>query len=95
METIRKRHIGRGESHAWVERLLSNAKGLNELMSWAVFDDGARGGDVMGELNRSFSPGMADAFKDCNRGAHGAFHGSLRGLIDESLSLAERVRART
>ncbi len=75
MEAVRRRRIGRGESHQAVEDLLSQAGKLTNLAALALFDDPERGGDVMGHLNRVGGPSTGDTFKSCNVGAHGAFAG--------------------
>jgi hypothetical protein len=73
MDAVRRRRIGKGESHQSVEELLLNAQKLTNLAALALFDDPERAGDVMGHLNRVGGPSTGDTFKACNAGAHGAF----------------------
>ena len=91
MEAIRRRRLDRGEIHRDVEELLMGA-GTTALAALALFDDDSAGGKVLGEINRRWHASAADAFKDCKRGAHVGFSGSLESLIGESQNLAERFR---
>ena len=75
MEAVRRRRIGRGESHQAVEDLLGQAGRLTSLAALALFDDPERAGDVMAHLNRVGGPSTGDTFKSCNAGAHGQFAG--------------------
>jgi hypothetical protein len=51
MESVRRRRLGKGESHADVEALLLKAHKLTNLAALALFDDPARGGDVLPRIN--------------------------------------------
>jgi recombinational DNA repair ATPase RecF len=75
LEAVRRRRIGKGESHQAVEELLLNAQKLTNLAALALFDNPERAGDVMGHLNRVKGSATGDTFKACNVGAHGAFGG--------------------
>ena len=68
MEMVRRRRLTRGEAHASVERTLSEAGHLTELAALAVFDDVARGGDVLAHLEREAGAPLADAFRRCDEG---------------------------
>lgn len=92
VEAVRRRRIGRGDHHYAVERTLSEATTLNLKAALALFDDSGRGGDVLGHINR-WGRTLGDAFRDANAGAHKGFQGDLKSLINESRSLAERIRA--
>ena len=75
MEAVRRRRIGRGESHQAVEELLMEAQTLTNLAALALFDDLSKAGGVMAHLNRVGGPSTGDTFKSCNVGAHGQFAG--------------------
>ena len=70
-EVVRRRRIGRGESHSDTDEALNDARTLTQKLALALFDDGGRGGEVLARLNRSDSR-WADAVQWANRGAHGA-----------------------
>ena len=90
---VRRRRLGRGESHAGVDDLLERARTLKQKASLALFDDpGRTGSAVSSRITGKWEPRHADAFWDANRGAHKPFHGSLRGLINDCQGLAERLR---
>ncbi len=93
METVRRRRIGRGDSHLAVERELSSAQRTTELVALALFDDAAEGGRVLGEINRRWGREAGDAYRDVNEGAHKGFGGSLGGLIAAAQKLATGLRA--
>jgi ABC-type hemin transport system ATPase subunit len=89
---VRRRRLGRGEPHAEVERALAGAT-LNRLAALALFDDGSRGGDVRMRLNREYMPRAADAFRQCNEGAHGATPDALMPFIRDVEDLAQSILA--
>lgn len=91
VEVVRRRRLGRGESHTSVEDLLSDRK-TAEYMALALFDDEAEGGKVLGHINAKWGKGAGDAYRDAQRGAHQGFSGSLTDLVNECRSLAERIR---
>jgi energy-coupling factor transporter ATP-binding protein EcfA2 len=68
MEVVRRRRLGRGESHAAVEGALHDA-GLARLAALAVFDDAARGGDLMARLGQEAGPDAAETFRQCQDAA--------------------------
>lgn len=91
VEAVRRRRLGRGESHSAVEDLLIGKK-TAELMALALFDDEDQGGKVLGEINSKWEKRAGDAYRDAQRGTHQGFTGSLPDLVNECRSLAERVR---
>ncbi len=88
MEAVRRRRIGRGESHQAVEELLLKAGKLTNLAALALFDDAERAGEVMGHLNRTGGPSTGDTFKSCNAGAHGQFGGDPVSFVRDVERLA-------
>ena len=80
--------------HTAVELALEGKK-TAELAALALFDDETQGGRVLGEINRKWGKSAGDAYRDCQRGTHQGFSGSLLDLVNESLSLAGRLRQLT
>ena len=92
LEAVRRRRIGLGEAHHDVESLLIGLK-TTELASLALFDDESQGGKVLGEINKKWGKAAGDAYRDCQRGVHKGFAGSLVALLDESQRLAVGLRS--
>src|SRR5690606_18616825 len=92
MEAVRRRRIGRGDSHASVEAELGEAKSVTVLAALALFDDASQGGRVLGEINRKWGRDSGDVFKDLNAGVHKGFQGPLAGMIDGARTLAAGLR---
>jgi energy-coupling factor transporter ATP-binding protein EcfA2 len=90
---VRRRRLGRGEPHAEVESLLESAGRLTVLAALALFDDRDRHGDVMGRLNREHGARAADAFRQCNEGAHGLPPDALMPFVRTVEELTKRVLA--
>ena len=88
MESVRRRRLGKGESHADVEALLLKAHKLNNLAALALFDDPARAGDVLPRINKEGGKTAADTFKACNEGAHGSYAGVLVDFVHDAKKLA-------
>jgi hypothetical protein len=62
MAVVRRRRLTRGETHATVERALSEAEHLTGLAARALFDDVERGGDVLVRLQREAGAPRASAY---------------------------------
>ena len=92
VEAVRRRRIGRGESHQSVEDAVVGRKTM-ELAALALFDDENQGGQVLAEINKRWDRRAGNAFRDCQKGAHQGFGGSLLDLTHESQRLAEGLRA--
>lgn len=65
---------------------------MHPLITLALFDDAARGGDVLSYLNRKFGQGAATTFQAGKEGAHGGFEGSTRNLILNCQKIAQGIR---
>lgn len=89
---IRRRQLLAGKSHGEVEETLAKSGKLTTLASLAFWDDRERGSEVMARLNK-YGSWAGDAFKQCNEGAHKEYAGDLKGLIDDTEKLAERLQA--
>jgi len=78
-QRIRQQRLGKsGVTHAQVEDLLRDQHKLYPLMALALFDDEARGGDVLTRLNM-WGRSAANTFLALNKGAH---HGISRPDLD-------------
>ena len=71
-DVVRRRRIGRGESHVSVEATLTDAQTLLRKLALALFDDAGRAGDVMERINREWDRAAGDAVGMSNRGPHDA-----------------------
>jgi hypothetical protein len=91
-EAVRRKQLGAGTPHAEVERLLEQADKLTSLAALALFDDAARGGDVLTRLNKEGGRSTADLFKDLNSAAHEGFGGPLEPLVRDTEKLATWFR---
>ncbi len=91
MEVVRRRRLGRGQPHAEVERALAGATRLTELLSLVLFDDGARGADVLAQLQREAGAALAKAATECESGGNGA--GAVE-LVRQASKLAAWLRGR-
>jgi hypothetical protein len=94
IECLRRRRIGRGGSHADVEELLGRVNRLTVFMALALFDDGNRGGDVLGLLHRQFGGRAPAVFKAVNTGAHEPIDYDLRDLVRDTGVLARQLAER-
>jgi hypothetical protein len=93
VETVRRRRLARGETHADVERALDEARTLYQKAALALFDDVNRGSDVLGSLDNRFGGRAADAFRRSNSGAHVGDAGSLPDLVRDAAILARDLVA--
>lgn len=89
-EVIRRRRLGAGKPHEEVEEALRNANRLSAIAALALFDDGGRGGDVMGRLNQ-FGGWAGDVFKAMNKGAHEGYPGDLKKLVQDAEQLCKKI----
>jgi DNA repair exonuclease SbcCD ATPase subunit len=92
IESVRRRLLSRGQAHDQVDDVLAKGGKLTPLAALAFFEDSTRGGEVLTRLNK-FGPWAADAFKQCNEGAHKEYAGNLMDLIRDTEKLTERVAA--
>jgi len=88
MEAVRRRRIGKGESHQAVEAQLLEAQTLTNLAALALFGDMEKAGAVMNHLNRVGGRSTGDTFKACNVGAHGDFDGDPIRFVRDAEKLA-------
>lgn len=92
-DVVRARQLARGVPHAEVERALMTAQTLHQTAALALFDDIARGDQVIARLNRDVGRWAGDAFVAVKAGIHTAHAGDLAGLVEDIARLADRLRA--
>jgi recombinational DNA repair ATPase RecF len=90
IEVVRRRRIGRGESHAAVESLLENKK-TRDLLSLAIWDNAARGGEVTKEVAKRWGDDLADALSIAVSGTHIGYRGSLDVLVTDTRRLCAKI----
>lgn len=93
VEVVRRRRLGRGESHTEVEQALEAAKRLTQKAALALFDDVSKGGDVSHRIRLKWGGNFNDAFWDASAGTHRGYGGSLQQLISDCQALAARLRS--
>lgn len=91
-EVYRRERLKDGRGHVEVEDALREAKTTTQLAALALFEDVARGGEVLGRLN-SFGGWAADAFKVCKSGVHTSYAGDLKALVRDTERLAGKLRS--
>lgn len=90
MEVVRRKRLGRGVPHHEVEAVLDANGTLRQRLALALFDDGARAGQVATSLDQRWS-GSAAVVRALNEGSHAALEGSLEDLVRDAERLAERI----
>lgn len=91
IEVVRRRRIGRGESHANVEALLEDKSG-GVLLALAFFDAAAKTGMVPTRLD-SYGAWARDAWAWANKGTHrGARHIDLDQLVTGTARLCRHIQ---
>lgn len=93
VESIRRRRLGRGDSHADVERVVAEARGVHPLAALAIEDDVTRGDRVFTYLKNKGGHAAADAFRAIKEGTHGGYTGSLAELLSDARKLAITLRS--
>lgn len=86
---VRRVRLGRGEAHLDVDAALASAVKVQEKMTLAVFDDPTRGGDLLNCLNNKVGRWAGDTLQACKKGAHRAYGGDMKTLVDDTRRLAE------
>jgi DNA repair exonuclease SbcCD ATPase subunit len=90
-EVVRRRRLGSGESHESVEAVLELHGKLLPRLALALFDDGARAGDVMTTINNKYGRWAGDVVMNCNKGAHQALQTDGVGFIRDVEELAHKL----
>jgi hypothetical protein len=91
VEVLRRRRLGRGESHAQVEALLAANPKTASLLSLALFDTASKGADVAPAI-RKWGGDLADAYQVAKSGAHAGYHGDLEALVRDVRALCARIQ---
>lgn len=87
---VRRVRLGRGDTHAEVEKALAKAVKTHDKVTLAVFDDPSRRGDLLPRLNR-VGRWAGDALRACKEGAHRAYGDDLAALVRDTRALAKLV----
>lgn len=88
---VRSVRLGRGDSNVRVDEALAGAHTTHKIVTLAVFDDSARGSELLGRLNRE-GRWAGDVLMACKEGAHVGAGGDLGWLIRDTRRLAEWVQ---
>ncbi len=92
-EAIRARRLKAGVRHSDVERELTAAHKLRQLLALALLDDADRGGDVVAVLRQRSGQAAVKAFDAAREGTHERYQGDLRHFVEETARLANALRA--
>lgn len=93
VEVVRRRRLGRGESHAAVEERLAEATTVTTYLALALFDHVKRGDDVVDRL-KQWGPEFVEAWSAAKSGAHAGYRGgTLEQLVKDTEQLCSRVRS--
>ena len=90
-EVVRRRRLGRGESHAAVDELLASATTVTTFLALALFDEVSRGAEVAPKL-RQWGDQFIDAWGAAKSGAHTGYRGPLLQLVKDTEQLCSRIR---
>jgi hypothetical protein len=90
MAVVRRRRLGKGESHDHVEELLESNGKTHPLLALALFDDEKRAADVLARVEK-LAKGAADTVKACKSGSHQAHAGDLADLVGATRRLTEQL----
>ena len=88
IEALRRRWLGRGESHSSIEEVLEKAQTLKARVALALL---VEQGEVLSRL-RKIGGWSVDAYQSCQKGAHGHFEKDLVLLVRDCERLAKKLR---
>jgi hypothetical protein len=91
IQAVRRRRLIAGRSHAEVEDSLGRCTTLTTFLALALFDDEAKGSQVLASVNNRFGRRAGDAVKLVNKGVHDVVSGDLRDLVSSSAVLARKL----
>jgi hypothetical protein len=89
---IRRVRLGRGERHADVEKLISEAKSTSDKVTLAVLDDPAKRPELLRTVRKEQGAPAVDALQRCRQGAHHGLDGDLRPFVKDVERLAEWIQ---
>ena len=87
-EAVRRKRLGRGDTHASVDAALLGANTLYQRVALALFDEAGRSGDVLARIGNSYGQSSIDALRRCNAGTHGDDDGEA---LTEFVSVSARL----
>ena len=92
IEIVRRRRIGRGETHASVEKLLEQNGQLRPLLALALFDNAGKGGEVATKV-AGWGMWASEVLDTANQGAHaGAGLMPLDELVKNTRKFCAKLR---
>lgn len=94
IESVRRRWLGKGRTHAEVDEALGSATRLGQYAALALFDDAAKAGEVRDRIERDWGGGKARAFMLANRGVHVKVGADLEELVRDAAILAREIALR-
>ena len=77
IEVVRRRRVGRGDSHYAVERLISDLRTTKVLLSLALGDEGNRAGEVTKSISKRWGEDLGDVIETVIHGRTAAIAGRL------------------
>jgi hypothetical protein len=91
VEVVRRRRLQRGDRHADVEAVLARASTLYRHLALALFDDDAKGSQVLAKVNARWGKRSGDVVLACNKGVHEVLGIDLGDLVRDTAVLARRL----
>ncbi|GAA5199576.1 ATP-binding protein [Rugosimonospora acidiphila] len=87
-----RHRLSTGHRHVDIEAAITaTGKSVTQAFALALFDDAARGSDVLPRLNRRYGPWAADAYQACRKGVHGLYLNDLRQLVADCRRLVRAL----
>lgn len=92
IEALKRRWLGGGKSHDFIEQELSKAKKLSQKISLVLFKDIDQASKIVGKISGRWEKRLSDAFRDANQGTHNKYSGTLDNLINDCEKLSKKLR---
>ncbi|MCP4870330.1 MAG: AAA family ATPase [Proteobacteria bacterium] len=91
-QAVRRRRLGRGESHDAVAEALAEARTTYAMVTLALFDDPAQQADTYPRLANQHGEWAPDLLRTLNKGTHHGWTRELDRLVDRSRIVADGLR---
>ncbi len=92
-EVVRARRIKAGVRQADIDRELATAETTHKMLTLAMLDDLAEGGQLGDRLRSRYGQAAVDAFNAVKSGTHSVYRGELKHLVNEIERLSNKLRA--
>jgi recombinational DNA repair ATPase RecF len=89
---IRRVRLSRGERHADIEKLISEARSTSDVVTLAVLDDPAKGSELLRTVRSEQGARGVNALQRCRQGAHHGLDGDLRPFVKDVERLADWIQ---